>query len=229
MAATLDVTCPNCEKPLKVPAALEGKRVKCKSCSETFTIKAPAAAKKGAGDGAKPEPPPPAAEKPKSPFLDDDEDDEPGKAARPMGVVKEEDVARCPHCAKELDPPDAVVCKNCGFNNRTRTKIETKKVWAPDASDWMQHLGPGIAAALVAIGLIVFDAIAWVNMRGWLTDSFLQKDEKNKLTDEVDFYVKPGAFIALIIAISAIVVIPAVRFAIKRLAIDYKPEEKVKK
>ena len=39
MPATLDVTCPNCGKVLKVPAALEGKRVKCKGCDEAFVIK----------------------------------------------------------------------------------------------------------------------------------------------------------------------------------------------
>ncbi len=73
-------------------------------------------------------------------------------------VVDEgEDVARCPHCAKELDPPDAIVCVNCGFNNVTRAKAKTKKVWAPTREDWMSHLLPGIIALAICIALIVLD------------------------------------------------------------------------
>ena len=39
MPAMLDVTCPNCDKALKVPADLEGRRVKCKGCDEAFVVK----------------------------------------------------------------------------------------------------------------------------------------------------------------------------------------------
>ena len=112
MSATLDVSCPNCSKALKVPAEHVGKRVKCKGCAEIFTITAPAKAAKApakAPAGKAAPPPPPPEEKPKSPFLDEDEDEVPGQAPKPMGVVHEEDVARCPHCAAELDPPTAVV------------------------------------------------------------------------------------------------------------------------
>src|SRR6266540_522871 len=162
MPATLDISCPNCGKQLKVPAELEGKKVKCKGCQEVFAVTAPkqkAAPKAAPSKPAPKAPAPPKSEpkpeeKPKSPFLDDDEDDGP---AKPMGVVHEEDVPRCPHCAKELDPPDAAVCKFCGFNNVTRVKFETKKVIASDATDWLTHLGPGILAAIIAIALIVAD------------------------------------------------------------------------
>lgn len=227
MAATLDVACPNCEKPLKVPATLEGKRVKCKSCGETFAVKAPAAAPKAdlkkPAAAPKPEPPP---EQPKSPFLDDDEDD---TNPRPMGVIKEDDTARCPHCAKVLDPPEAAICVHCGFNNRTRMQAEKKTVYAADTSDYVKHLGPGIVAALIVIGLIVLIVISWVNMEDWLTDSFLQDEKPDPLTGGKKFYVRPGAFIALIIAMSLVVMLPALRFAIRRLVKDYKPEEKRKK
>ena len=34
MPTTLDVSCPNCGKELKVPTEFEGRRVKCKDCGE---------------------------------------------------------------------------------------------------------------------------------------------------------------------------------------------------
>ena len=71
----------------------------------------------------------------------------------------------CPHCAKELDPPDAKLCIHCGFNSLTRTKAETKKVWAPTAEDWIMHLLPGIVAAIICITLIVLSIICYLRMR----------------------------------------------------------------
>lgn len=227
MPDTLDVTCPNCDKGLKVPAELAGKRVKCKGCQEVFTIRPPARAAgkpaaKPAAKAAKPAPrPAPPAEAANSPFIDDDD-------ARPMEVVREEDVARCPHCAKELDPPDAVVCHNCGYNNVTRQKAETKRVIAADATDWTSHLAPGIVAVLVIIGLIALDIFCLVNMRGWLEGSQLELDEKD-LSGNKKMLVKPGAFSTMIIAASLFVILPAIRFAIRRLVYENKPEEKVKK
>src|SRR5262245_9094803 len=170
---------------------------------------------------------PPAPATPKRPYDDDDDDD--SATPNPFSTVYEgEDIPRCPHCAKELDPPDAVICVHCGFNNRTRVKAESKKVWAPDASDWMNHLAPGIGALILCIGLIVLDIVCWINMRDWLTGTFLEKDEKDA-AGQVAFYVKPGAFIALVIGLTILPIIAFARFAIKRLAIDYKPTEAVKK
>lgn len=236
MPATLDVACPNCGKALKVPAELEGKRVKCKGCDEVFAVRAPkpaakpagkpaAAAKpapKGAakpGPGAKPAAPPP----PKKPYQDDEEDGPP----KPMVVVQEDDTPRCPECAKELDPPDAEVCLNCGFNNKTRVRAESKRVVASDAGDWMSHLAPGIVALLIAVGLIVLDVFCYYHMKDWL--EFLETGEKDPLTGGKKYYVMPGAFTALLIAFSILIIIPAGRFAVRRLILNVKPEEKVKK
>ncbi len=241
MPATLDVSCPNCGKQLKVPSELEGKKVKCKGCQEVFPIVVPKTAKsakptpKTASPKPAPKAPPkveePPPEKPKSPFLDEDDDENlpPGVAPKPMGVIQEEDVPRCPHCAKELDPPDAAVCKSCGFNNKSRVKHETKKVIAADASDWATHLGPGIIAAVLAIAMLVVDIFCWVNMNDWMAGSALEKDEKNPVTGATEYFVKPGAFIAFILAASLIVIVPATRFAIRRLVMNAKPVEKVKK
>ena len=223
MSDMLDVSCPNCDKELKVPSEFAGKRVKCRGCEEVFTIKAagkpkPPARKPDPKPEPKPEPKPPVAE-------DDDDDDGPAKS---MGITKEDDVARCPHCVKELDPPDAVVCLHCGFNNQTRIKAGTQKVIAADASDWMLHLAPGIIALIIVIAIVALDAYCWVHMRGWLKDSILELDEKD-LSDRKKMVVPPGAFIAFILVFSAMIVIPATRFVFRRLILGYKPEERVKK
>lgn len=237
MPATLDVSCPNCGKSLKVPAELAGKRVKCKGCDEVFPVPAPKAAAKPAAakpaakpapkpeSGAKP-PPPPPPDKSKKPFLDDDDEDD-GQAPKPMAVLKDDEAARCPGCAKELDPPDAEVCLNCGYNNRTRLKAGQRVVIENDAVDWLSHLAPGILALVLALGLIGGNIYAGINMRGWMEGSFLELDEKD-LAGRKKMIVPPGAFIALGAAISAAVVVPASVFAFKRLILNATPPEKVK-
>jgi hypothetical protein len=238
MPAVVELPCPSCEKSLKVPDTVFGKKIKCKHCGHAFVVEDPeeAAPKKsaakpskpgGAAVKAKPKEEPKPQAPPKRPF-DDDEDDD-GAAPKPISVVEEEyEVPRCPHCAKELDPPDAVVCVHCGFNNVTRVKADSKKVWAPDAADWMSHLAPGIFALLIAIGLIVLNVLCILNMRDWLTGSFLESDEKDA-AGRVKFYIAPGAFIFGILGLTVLPFIALARFAIKRLAIDYRPTEQMKK
>jgi hypothetical protein len=254
MATVVEIKCPECQNPLKVPEQFLGKKLKCKQCGHAFVARDPNAdpdddapakpvkpskpggnvkpSKPGGAsvkvkkeeDEPKPEAKPAAAQK----FQDDDDDDG-GAKPNPLGVVYEgEDIPRCPFCAKELDPPDAVLCLHCGFNNVTRVRADSKKVWAPDSGDWMSHLGPGILALIGCIALIVLDVICYLNMREWLTGTFLQKDEKDA-TGEIAFYVKPGAFITFIIAATILPIIGFGRFAIKRLAINYMPSEKIKK
>lgn len=225
MATLVEVSCPNCKKALKVPPAVFGKKVKCKHCEHPFVVKDPdeKAAAKPAKPGAKPEPaasPPPAAAK--KPYEDDDE------GAQNIDVIRDDDEARCPHCAKVLEPPDAVVCIHCGFNNVTRAKAETKKVWAPGAEDWAMHLGPGIIALVACVGLIVFNIIAFIDMREWLAGSFLEMDEKDAAGRQ-RYYVHPRAFNFLLLAITGPILLFAGRFAYRRLAKDYIPPEQIKK
>jgi hypothetical protein len=253
MASVIDIPCPNCEKVLKVPEGALGKKVKCKSCEEVFVAEKPGAAKKPAaapkpsavsaskpGGAVKPkkeEPKPePKKEEPKKEepagykvAMDDDDDEGDGGAKpNPLGIIDEgEDIPRCPHCAKELDPPDAVVCIHCGFNNMTRTKADSKTTWAPSTEDYVQHLGPGVLALVGCILLIVLNVICLLNMRDWMTGTFLQKEEKGA-DGEIAFLVKPGAFITFVLAATIMPILGMGRFAIKRLFIDNKPEEKVK-
>jgi hypothetical protein len=230
MSSAVEMKCPNCEKALRVPPAVFGKKIKCKHCGHAFVVRdpeeEPAKPAKPTKPGAKPAapaPPPPPAPAPakKSPF--DDDDDGPLK----IEVVQESDAPRCPHCAKELDPPDAKVCIHCGFNNVTRAKAETKRVWAPTAEDWFQHLLPGIVSLLIVIGLIVWNIICINRMRDWLTDSFLEMEEKDA-AGRTKFFIAPGAFIFFSLAVSLLAFIPAAKFAFKRLVKEYMPTEKVK-
>lgn len=225
MASTVEIACPNCDKALKVPPAVFGKKVKCKHCDHAFVVKDPDAAPARPGKpGAKPaaSPPPPPAP-PKKPYEDEDE----GPAN--IGVIAEDEgVVRCPHCAKELDPPDAVVCIHCGFNNVTREKAETKKVWAPGLEDWATHLGPGIIGLAICITLIVFNVIAFVDMREWLAGSFLEMDEKDAAGRQ-RYYIHPRAFNFMLLGVSIPILIPAAKFAYRRLVKEYRPPEQVKK
>lgn len=243
MATVKDIACPSCAQVLKVPDTVFGKKIKCKHCNNMFVVEDPdakpaRAAAKPSKPGAsaanpkkeepKKEEPKPAPAKPASRFADDDDDE--GAKPNPMGLIAEEDVPRCPFCAQELDPPDAKVCLHCGFNNVTRTRAEQKKVWAPDASDWMNHLGPGVIALVICISLIVLDIFCLLNMRDWMTGSFLESDAPDPTDpNRKAMLVKPGAFITLIWAATIMPIIGTGRFAIKRLAIDNKPLEKVKK
>jgi hypothetical protein len=235
MATVTEIKCPSCEKTLKVPDSVLGKKVKCKACDEVFVAEAPGqkAAKKVAASkpgAVKKKEEPKAEEKPaeSSTYQFDEDEGEGGVAPKPLGVVDGgEEIPRCPHCAKELDPPDATLCIHCGFNNVTRTKAESKKTWAPTFEDWFQHLLPGILALAGCILLIVLNVMCFMNMREWLTGTFLEKEEKNG-AGEIDFFVKPGAFITFILAATIMPILGMGRFAIKRLSINYMPEEKVK-
>lgn len=227
MSSPVLIECPNCDKSLKVPPSVFGKKIKCKHCEHAFVVKDPDAparptkAAKPAPKPASPPPPPPPAKK--NPFEDDDDD------GRQIEVISEGDeVPRCPHCAKELDPPDAIVCVNCGFNNVTRAKADTKKVWAPTATDWMSHLLPGIVALAICIGLIVLDVISFIRMREWLEGSFLEMEDKDA-AGRKRYFVAPGFFITVIFMISLVIFVPAIKFTYKRLINEFKPPEKVKK
>jgi hypothetical protein len=225
MAAAVEIVCPECEENLKVPPSVFGKKVKCKHCGHAFVVKDPGG--KPAKPGAKAvaaSPPPPAPEVKKNPFLDDDDDD---VGAKKIELITEDEVPRCPHCAKELDPPDAKVCIHCGFNNMTRAKAETKKIWAPSAEDWIMHLLPGIIAAVICIGLIVWNIICYMNMREWMAGSFLELEETDA-AGRKKFFVAPGFFICLSFVFSILAFVPCVKLAYKRLYVEFRPPEQVK-
>ena len=242
MASVAEIPCPNCEKTLKVPDSVFGKKIKCKYCGEPFVAADPDADEKPRKAAVKPSKPggavakkkeePKPEEKPAAPapykFQDDDEDAM-GAKPNPLGLIADDSaVARCPFCAAELDPPDATVCLSCGFNNITRVRAESKKVWAPDSNDWFNHLGPGVGALVICIGLIVLDIVVALNMREWITGTFLEKETLGADGNKA-YFVRPSAFVTLIWAATVMPIIGTGRFAVKRLLIDNKPSEKLKK
>lgn len=238
MADTTPIPCPECGKVLNVPDKVLGKKIKCKDCDTAFVAEAPKKAVKPSkpGGAAKPkreEPKPePKKEEPKKPAASYADEDEDGAVPKALGVVYEgEDVPRCPHCAKELEPPTAVVCIHCGFNNVTRTKADSKKVWEPDAGDWMNHLAPGFAMLGIFVALLVLNILCIMKMEDWMTDGALDflKSEEKGMDGKIKFAVKPGAFITFVLAATIMPMIKTARFAIRRLAIEYKPTEQVKK
>jgi hypothetical protein len=216
MSSPIDMKCPNCAKVLRIPPSVFGKKIKCKHCEHAFVVSDPNAR------SAMPNPAPaPAAGR--APFLDDDDD-----GPSTIDVISEGDeIPRCPHCAKELDPPDAIVCIHCGFNNITRAKAETKKVWAPSIEDWIKHLWPGITALSIVIGWIVFDIIALQRMREWLDGSFLEMEDTDA-AGQKRYFVAPGFFIAVIWFASLVISVPAGKFAYRRLIKEFRPPERVK-
>jgi hypothetical protein len=171
MAATIEVSCPECGKEIKVSAELEGKKIRCKACEEVFTVK-PARAAKAAKSAkpakpdpkAKAKPDPKAAKKPDpktavkakappKPGADPDDLDDDGN---PYGVTDLDMTPRCPHCAGEMEE-DAIICLECGYNTMTRQRTETKKVFERTGRDWFLWLFPGVLSVISLILLIVFD------------------------------------------------------------------------
>lgn len=234
MAATLAITCPNCRNQLKVPAEFVGKLIKCKNCQTPFEVmdpnapkpaKAakPVAAKPPAAKSAKPAEDVLAfAEEPKPTQPDDDN-------PNPYGVVKESDAPRCPFCAMELDPPDTRICMHCGYNLLERKRHESRKVYESTTGDYILHWLPAIALLLFVIILITVNTICWLNMYSWLSGSFLERDDKNPITLEREYYVKPWCFSLWISIFSAFAIFYSVRFIIRRMIFNWRPPEVVKR
>src|SRR4051812_33188692 len=93
MAETLQARCPNCRAVLRVPAAVAGKKIRCKNCQTVFTAAAgPAAPPPGKAAPVKAKP----AEPPGDTFRMADEPPKPGKAkpVKPASPAPEERLKR---------------------------------------------------------------------------------------------------------------------------------------
>lgn len=135
MASTITIICPECEKAIKAPEDVVGKKIRCKGCGETFTAKAPKSAR------AKP----PAKQPQKAKAGEDEEG--------AYGLTEEYLGARCPDCANAMDEGD-VVCLHCGYNTVTRQKPKPRKVAETTGGDIFLWLLPGIMCVLLIIFLI---------------------------------------------------------------------------
>ena len=206
MAATIPITCPECKTTVKAAAAIEGKKVRCKSCSNVFVATAgkPAAPAKPPANAPKPAPAP-------VPKADDDDDDGDGT---PYGLTNTDLTPRCPHCANELASADAKICHHCGYDVMKREQLRTRKIHDTTGGDVFVWLLPGILCAVGVILLIVLDIVYclkigdWVDTNGWIGATLASRAIKMWLC-----------------IISAFLVAGLGRFAIKRLVYDNVPPE----
>ncbi|MBY0525030.1 MAG: zinc-ribbon domain-containing protein [Gemmataceae bacterium] len=197
MATPLVVACPECQKQIKATDELKGKKVRCKGCGHIFVLEPPAAHKP-----AKPAPAKAAAK-------DDDED------ANPYGLKDAEEVVpRCPHCAKELDAADAVICVNCGYNTVTRQRVATRKVVETTGGDQMMWLMPGMVCVGVILVLIILDLIYVFLVPGWVKGGDYE-------------FIGYGGFRLWFVIGSVFFMFFAGKFAVQRLILHPVPPERV--
>src|SRR5262245_57731207 len=146
MATTFVIACPDCGKQVKVSDEHVGKRVKCKACGTVYPVRAPGEApaaakgpdkgkptqakgptpKKGTQAGA----PPPAEEEAHTGYKYSSDDDEEAGPKQYDLAQTDDNLPRCPFCAKEMESHEALICLNCGYNTRTRNRPEVKQVYA---------------------------------------------------------------------------------------------------
>jgi hypothetical protein len=226
MATTILIVCPECNKQIKAPDNVLGKKVRCKFCQAAFVARKGGADKASAGKSAKPpagKPAKPAAGKPAAekppaakpakPVLDDDDDD-----PNPLGMIDINLAARCPNCANEMESEDAVVCLNCGYNTQTRQQFQTRKVHPLTGGEHFIWLLPGIACALAVCSVIGFDI--WYLMK------------IDDLVDPDSWYSAMWAHSGIklwVILMSIFAIYIAGKFAVKRLILHPKPPEVEKK
>ena len=137
MPSTITIICPECEKSLKAPPEVVGKKIRCKGCGHTFAVKAPRG--KPAGGNARPK---------------EEEEEQEGA----YGITEEYLGPRCPDCANAMEE-GAVICLHCGYHTMTRQKARTRKVRDTSGMDVFMWVLPGILCALLVAGLITGDLI----------------------------------------------------------------------
>ena len=101
---------------MTVPESVRGKKIRCKNCEGAVSVPAAPAGPDQRITTAK-------AKQAAKPL-----DDEAEYAKNPYGVTETSLSPRCPHCAYELDPPDAAVCLHCGYHmikRRREASIKT--------------------------------------------------------------------------------------------------------
>jgi len=72
------------------------------------------------------------------------------------GVTETSLAPRCPHCAYELDPPDAKICLHCGYHMTKRRREARITTLDHTGGDWFLHLMPGVLALIGFFAIIAF-------------------------------------------------------------------------
>ena len=248
MSAQIETTCPNCAKKLKVPEAALGRLIRCKACDATFEVPDPNAKPKAAKPAlvkptaakptiakakvpAAPVEAPKGTEDPNAPLgfaKDDDDDDDDSGPPKVMNVVIEGEEARCPHCAKELDPPDTLICMNCGYDLVERRRHASKKIYEQTGGDYFKHWLPAILWGFMMVMMTTVFIICCVYMGRWFEGSIFEKDDKNPTTNLPEYYLPPGACLMCCFIIWAPVMANGIRMFVKKIK-NPKPAEIEKK
>ena len=137
------IICPDCDKKIKGPDDVKGKKVRCPGCGATFVAENVTVS--GGGQAA-------AKAAAKAPAGEDEDE-----TSNPYGIGFIEIKARCPNCANAMESEVAVICLFCGYNTLTRKLGETKKVLAHTAVDRTKWLMPGIGCAAGILVVILLD------------------------------------------------------------------------
>jgi len=213
MSTTIPIICPHCKKASKGPSELMGKKIRCKSCREIFTVEKvkQAAPKRSSAKPAKP------AKEEEAPVLAIADDEEDEGVARPYAVTDLDLTPRCPHCANEMEE-GAIICIHCGYNTHTRERFFTRKVIEHTGMDIFLWLLPGILCVIVVLICIAGIVYAWVKF----------DDHYNDNKDEWWVGAVFGMFAKIYSSVIELFIIYlAGRFAIKRLILHPTPPEKV--
>jgi hypothetical protein len=216
MAATILIACPECEKTIKAPAHVLGKKVRCKSCQATFVANemkgkdSPGkSSKPSSGKAAKKPSGKPTTNKPARMKMDDDDDD-----PNPYGLIDMSFASRCPECANEMEE-GTIICLTCGYNTQTRERYRTRKVYDLSFGQHVMWLLPGIACFL-AICVII----------GFNTWYLLKIDDLIAEEDPWYLYMWRSGGIKLWVVLPSLGLIwLAGKFAVKRLILHPKPPE----
>ncbi len=208
-----------------VPDAVRGKKVRCKKCGGVVPVPATggvdtrvqtekAQAKAAAGGH--------------------EEED----AKNPYGVTETSLAPRCPHCAYELDPPDARICLHCGYDMVKRQRRPSVKTYERTAGDWFFWLLPGIACLLaffliIAFGIYYHYILPSQMFARWDTNWEAAGGDRFKAVDKTSdeslwvYLFHPGIEVWLYV-FSLALMWKCIKFAYKRLVLNYMPPEKVK-
>lgn len=162
MADPILVSCGGCGKQIKAPPAAAGKKIRCPKCKTILAVAAAKAEPIATGTDGKSR---------------DYFDQEVVDAKNPYAVTYESLAQRCPHCAQDIDPPDSVICLNCGYDLIERELRERKTVYERTAGDFIMWHLPTLGAILGIIALWG----GYIYYHFWLPEVVLEKKNADLL------------------------------------------------
>jgi hypothetical protein len=209
---------------MTVPDAVRGKKVRCKKCGGVVPVPAGGVDTRVRTEQAQA----------KATAATSDADTDDGK--NPYGVTETSLAPRCPHCAYELDPPDARICLNCGYDMIRRQRRPSIKTFDRTGGDWFWWLLPGILCfitffLIIGFALYYHYELPYQVLVAKDADSLL-KDRLKAFEGDKDIAISaymfhPGIEIWLVV-MGLVLMWKCAKFAFKRLVLNYLPPEKIK-